>query len=114
MARLDLGWNRDDIDFDKSGRLVFKNPALAEEIRKALVKSGNTLELYMEPSTTQDTATQDTTTQCTDPKPDGEDEAGIKVPPPPPVNMCGCRATIPDPRKPGELEVQPRLGPTPR
>ena len=40
MARLDPGWNREDIDFDRNGRLVIKNPALAREVLVVLEKNG--------------------------------------------------------------------------
>ena len=117
MARLDLGWNREDIDFDKDGRLVIKNPELAREIRNVLMRGAGKLELFAhlppaQDELTQDKVTQDTATPCPDPECLEPDSLGPKLPPPPP-NMCGCRVV--DPRRPVDpLDVQPSLDAHPK
>ncbi len=107
MARLDQGWNREDIDFDASGRLVIKNPALARELREQLKRNACKLELFAQLSPTQSTVTQDTDDPCvspisgdtllTAPQPIG--------PPQPPPNMCGCNISVQNPKAPAELEL---------
>jgi hypothetical protein len=77
MARLDQGWNREDIEFDREGRLVIKNPELIREIQTLLEKTGK-IEIVTPPH----------------------------IGPPPPPNMCGCTYTIKHPDDPSELGSQ--------
>lgn len=82
-ATRDPGWNRDDIDFDPDGRLVIKNQALVEEIRKKMECEGGIQVAFP-------------------PAPVG--------PPTPPTNMCGCNWKV---EGPSATQVPPELGTQP-
>lgn len=101
-ATRDPGWNRDDIDFDGSGRLVIKNPELVREIQ-AVMREQKEIIICAGGAADSGTATDDAT-PCVDP-PLITTTTTVKGPHP--TNMCGCRISVPDPKIPTEVVVQP-------